>query len=384
MTSQVTLVDVKVEAGSSMESPPKVTQHNRNVTLERESLSCFSLVFYSTLFVMLDVWKQVTSYGMKYFNNNVYPMPQTQVVAITEVFKFSLFVVSFLIDAGGFRALCKIRVSLWYAVPAIIYSLTNNIYYYALHFVTPPVWNVLIQLRIVFTALSYRAFFKRSITPVQWLGLILLITALTLTNYSGGQTLLGQDQKILIAFFLATLVSCISIVGSLTMEYLFKNDNRSFHEMQMYIYGFGSIATWLLYALESLTRETPPWKGDPALIHSMLIGCIILSCLSGVVVALIVKKLDNIVKLYTQSVSNMLTSVACTVFFPDHFHINFTFFACLILIFIGISLYESPNLGLKTLFCDFWNWITNAPLKDMLFFIIGALTVLIVLFFLLV
>ena len=75
----------------------------------------------------------------------------------------------------------------------------------------------------------------------------------------------------------------------------------------------------------------------------MVAGCIILSCTSGISVAFIVKKLDNIVKLYSQALSNMLTSVACTILFPDHFNLNFMFVMCLLLMFAAIFLYENKN-----------------------------------------
>ena len=251
MTAQSPSLEVKIEAMGT---------GKRNESLERESLGCCSLLFYSSLFLTLDVWKQVTSYGMKYFNNDIYPIPQTQVVAITEISKFLCFFL-LVIFVSGINSLQNIRLSAWYAIPSLIYSFNNNIYYYALHFVTPPVWNFLIQLRIVFTALTYCVFFKRTISSMQWLGILLLMLALTFSHFSGGQTLLGQDQKILVAVFLATLGSCTSVIGTLTMEYLFKNDTRSFHEMQLQLYGFGSIMTWMLYVLESLTQDAPLMKG---------------------------------------------------------------------------------------------------------------------------
>lgn len=218
-------LSLPVEPGTEVESPetpPAEMAKKRNETLERENLGCCSLLCYSSIFLMLDVWKQVASYGMKYFNNDVYPVPQTRVVAITELLKFVCFAV-LLVWSSGVSGLKSVRISLWYAVPSFIYAINNNIYYFALHFVTPPVWNVLIQLRVVFTALTYRTLFKRNVTFVQWVALLLLLLAMTLTNFSGGQTLLGQDQKILAAVFLATLGSCTSVIGTLTMEVPFSS-----------------------------------------------------------------------------------------------------------------------------------------------------------------
>lgn len=113
-------------------------------------------------------------------------------------------------------------------------------------------------------------------------------------------------------------------------------------------------------------------SGDPTLIHLMLAGCIALSCASGVAVAYIVKKLDNIVKLYTQALSNMLTSVACTVFFPDHFHLNLPFLGCLFLMFIAIGLYESKNLDIKTAWADARHWWATASRRDLAILLLVA------------
>ena len=58
-------------------------------------------------------------------------------------------------------------ISAWYAIPSLIYAFNNNIYYFALHYATPPVWNIIIQLRIIFTAFTYKFIFKRAMTSVQ-------------------------------------------------------------------------------------------------------------------------------------------------------------------------------------------------------------------------
>jgi len=89
---------------------------------------------------------------------------------------------------------------------------------------------------------------------------------------------------------------------------------------------------------------------DVTVVYALITTCILLSALSGFSVAVIIKKLDNIVKLYTQALSNMATSVACAVFFPDHFRINVQFVACFVTVFAAIVLYEGntpllDNLG---------------------------------------
>ena len=69
-----------------------------------------------------------------------------------------------------------------------------------------------------------------------------------------------------------------------------------------------------------------------------------MSALTGVTVAIIVKRLDNIVKLYTQAITTMATSIACAFFFPEDFQLNLQFFGCLALMMLAISLYESKEI----------------------------------------
>ena len=75
----------------------------------------------------------------------------------------------------------------------------------------------------------------------------------------------------------------------------------------------------------------------------------VLSVVGGIVVATIVKKLDNIVKLYLQALANMLTSVACWIVFPEHFQLNVQFIGCLVLMFLAIFGYENQNICMKEL-----------------------------------
>ena len=210
------LSDLPVTSGIDSKSPTHSTGL-KNATLERESLSCASLVFYSFLFIKLDVLNQVITYGMKYLNNNSYPVPQTGIVFSTEALKFLCYVI--LISwTRGFQGFQEVRLSLWYSIPSICYAINNNVFLYALNYSTPPVWNILSQLRLVFTALAYRLFFKRAITRVQWVGLALLLIAVVLTNYTGVQGLMSHSNNLLTLLNLAALGACVAVTGNFSTE----------------------------------------------------------------------------------------------------------------------------------------------------------------------
>ena len=157
---------------------------------------------------------QVVVYSLKYYNHNEYPLPQTQLVAINELLKFVVFL--FIVVRNG--KIWNIRCSLWYAVPSIIYAINNNIFYFALNYVTPPVWSILIQVRIIFTALTYRCFFYKRLLCIQWLALCVLIIAIVMTNLLSVDDSGVGEGNLWMASGLAIVGSATSVVGTITME----------------------------------------------------------------------------------------------------------------------------------------------------------------------
>lgn len=82
--------------------------------------------------------------------------------------------------------------------------------------------------------------------------------------------------------------------------------------------------------------------------------CLLLNSIGGMVVAAIIKVLDNIVKIYTSAIANILTAVLCTVFFPENFQLNIFFLASLLALLVGIYLYEVKTIPKKVTCMKSW------------------------------
>ena len=117
---------------------------------------------------------------MKYRNDGVYLLDQGFIITAAEIIKL-LVAAAFVFTRGEFDIK---RHSVHFAVPALLYVVANNIYMFALNFTTPPVWILLIQSRILFTALVYRFYLKREISNSRWLSLIALTLGIMLAQYS--------------------------------------------------------------------------------------------------------------------------------------------------------------------------------------------------------
>ncbi len=183
--------------------------------MQRQSHQISTLLGYSAIFLLIDVVRQVCTYALKYFNNDSYPLPQTCIVFFAEITKLTVFTVK-LLWTGGFKS---VTMSYSYMVPSLLYAINNNIYFLALYYTTPPVWNILMQARIVCTALVYRIFFKCTFRPMQWIALLILMSAIILTQFSHADSPSGSGSENLgIALILAVIGSLIAAVGPIYTE----------------------------------------------------------------------------------------------------------------------------------------------------------------------
>ena len=58
----------------------------------------------------------------------------------------------------------------------------NNIYFYAITLISPPIWMILISLKTVFSACIYKFYLGRSTTNMQILGALLIVLSVAVTN----------------------------------------------------------------------------------------------------------------------------------------------------------------------------------------------------------
>lgn len=200
-----------VEVGISEKLPVSKT----SVTIEREGKGCATIMMYSSVFIFIDVIRQVATYGMMYFNSGSYPVPQTQLVFSAELLKFAIFLGLLVVK----RRLRDISISFLYLVPSLTYAINNNIYFLAMHYTTPPVWSILLQLRTIFLAMIYRLYFKRQFSSMQYAGVGLLIVSIALSNLSAAQSQSANARhNEMMTLVLAIIGSAIGAFGPVFTE----------------------------------------------------------------------------------------------------------------------------------------------------------------------
>ena len=78
-----------------------------------------------------------------------------------------------------------------------------------------------------------------------------------------------------------------------------------------------------------------------------LVAGLLFSSVGGLVVAAILKKLDNVVKEYSYCTANMFTAILSSFLFPDKFSITIFILFSMAFLFVGIFCYEKKTFRPK-------------------------------------
>ncbi|XP_076308922.1 uncharacterized protein LOC143224643 [Tachypleus tridentatus] len=312
----------------------------RETSLQRKSDGVIANQLLCTFLLIVDVGKSVLSYAVVYHSGGQYPLPQTVIITVIEALKCLMVTLIHLVKT---KSLWNLQPSLLFLFPSLVYAVTNNIFFYALTYVTPAVWIVLIQGKVVCTLLIYRLCFRKDVTVAQWVAATLISFAIALSQFRS-LTVEGASVPLL-AVSLSIINSLLAAVVSVYTEVLFKNDNRrSFWEQQIQLYFFGTVLN-LMYAvfLDDVKQKVFSFPILSGNIKTLLLVTVVVATLHGITLATTMRQLDNIVKFYISAVGNVMTALASTLLFPDKFTLDLVFILSLIILIVAIYLYETKS-----------------------------------------
>ena len=244
---------------------------------------------------------------------------------LSEVLKLAVSLLLYRTAASpGERAHASVHFDLMdavkFAVPAGVYFVNNTMVFAIVSLVSASVFQIVGCLKTVFTALLFRAVLKRRLTLVQWVCVLLLACGTAVAELPSACTAgegpganeqgSGEDSSEvgghLLGVLLILVSSLLSAFAGVFSELLLKKDGHrlSIHFQNAVLYGWGvlfgvfgvSMAMW-----RDLRRN--PFAG-----YSWWVAAVVLNqALTGLVISAILKKADNIVRVFAHTVAMMLT-----------------------------------------------------------------------------
>jgi drug/metabolite transporter (DMT)-like permease len=151
--------------------------------------------------------------------------------------------------------------SLLYAVPALLYTIDNNIIFVILEYLDPATYSILWNTKIVSTAILFRIILRRRLSVLKWISIILLFIGV-LTSQSGkvdkmayakkhqDLAALYADPSYYVGVLLCVIASTISSAAGVYSEWIMKRQmeqNFFLQNGQLYAYGvlFNGITLYL-------------------------------------------------------------------------------------------------------------------------------------------
>uniref|UniRef100_A0A2K5F785 Solute carrier family 35 member A2 n=1 Tax=Aotus nancymaae TaxID=37293 RepID=A0A2K5F785_AOTNA len=233
------------------------------------------------------------------------------------------------------------------AVPSLIYTLQNNLQYVAISNLPAATFQVTYQLKILTTALFSVLMLNRSLSRLQWASLLLLFTGVAIVQAQqaggGGPRPLDQNPG---AGLVAVVASCLSSgFAGVYFEKILKGSSGSvwLRNLQLGLFGtaLGLVGLW--WAEGTAVASRGFFFGYTPAVW----GVVLNQAFGGLLVAVVVKYADNILKGFATSLSIVLSTVASIRLFG--FHVDPLFALGAGLVIGAVYLYSLPRGAAKAI-----------------------------------
>lgn len=236
------------------------------------------------------------------------------------------------------------RDTLKLAVPSLIYTLQNNLQYVAISNLPAATFQVTYQLKILTTALFSVLMLRKSLSRVQWVSLLLLFAgvAIVQVQQEGNKeaAVSGDSNQNYMVGLVAVVISCLSSgFAGVYFERILKGSSASvwMRNVQLGIFGtaLGLLGMWW-------NDGAAVWERGFLFGYTGMVWCVIFNqAFGGLLVAVVVKYADNILKGFATSFSIVVSTVMSVYLFG--FHVDLLFTAGAGLVIGAVYMYSLPK-----------------------------------------
>ncbi|OCT48686.1 UDP-N-acetylglucosamine transporter [Cladophialophora carrionii] len=226
-------------------------------------------------------------------------------------------------------------------VPAVLYTLQNNLQFVAATNLDAATFQVTYQCKILTTALFAVLMLGQTLSAKKWLSLVILTAGVSCVQIPGGTTKTTAQQGNYMVGILAVAVACVcSGFAGVYFEKVLKNGQSSSIWVRNIQLSVGCLGIALF--------GTFVWDGQAIREHGFFQGyspvvfaTVCVQAAGGLIVAMVIKYADNILKGFATSLSIILSTVASVFIFNFVPTVYFLFGS--ILVFLATYLYSMPD-----------------------------------------
>lgn len=227
------------------------------------------------------------------------------------------------------------------AVPSFVYTIQNNLLYVGATHLDAATCQVTYQLKILTTALFSIGLLKKRISSIQWVSLFMLFVGVALVQLAQldkpSTNPSGREQNPWIGFLAIFMACCLSGFAGVYFEKILKGSDISvwMRNVQLSVVAIPiGLMTTFSYDYQEVSE-----KGFFFGYNSIVWSVILLQALGGLLVAMVVRYADNILKGFATSLAIVLSCVVSIYAFG--FVLSFNFVSGTGLVIASVFLYSS-------------------------------------------
>ena len=203
-------------------------------------------------------------------------------------------------------------------IPSILYTIQNSLQYFSMKMLSAPVFQVLYQMKIITTAIFSVTLLARRITGLQWLSVMMLTGGVAMVQLSQNKGSGGKEgNQDSVAGLVSVLLGCLtSGFAGVYFEMVLKSSKASIwlRNIQLSVIGlFMSMIGCYLRDFDELMDRGDFFSGY----NKYVWGVITLQAAGGLIVAVVVKYADNVMKGFATSLSIIISAIISFVMFHD-------------------------------------------------------------------
>ena len=236
-------------------------------------------------------------------------------------------------------------------VPSFLYTVQNNLLYLALTNLDAATYQILYQLKILTTAMFSATMLGRRFSRTKWASLVVLTCGVAVVQISGSSD--GKNAKSsgggeeeenrnrLVGLMAVLCAACTSGFSGVYFERILKGSDVSLwiRNIQMGIPSM-LIALITVYLNDSVEVSRHGFfVGYSPLVFSV----ITVQAVGGLIVAVVVKYADNVLKVFASSFSIILSCLISAALFDFRPNALFSIGACLVI--LSTAMYSKPSSG---------------------------------------
>ncbi len=251
-------------------------------------------------------------------------------VLIAEIVKFMIsYIIYHTTDRGNTKRSFKeiitdLPILIDVAIPSTLYVMQNNLQYVAMSSLPAAIYQVLVQMKIITAAFLSQIYLQKSISKRQWLSIIALTLGVVIVQLSMVSNAVSRNNLNIPLGLVAVGLSCItSGYAGVKLESTLKDTRESLWVRNLQI----AIVSVVIAGLACLKDARNLWCNGFFYGYSPLVFMVILiQAVGGILVSLVVKYTNTVVKGFATAASIILTTLVSAYVVRDvQINANFVF-----------------------------------------------------------